>query len=186
MKLKNAFKHFKTICIHKYWVARYCFKCGIPWQGIVHDLSKFSPTEFFESVKYYQGTSSPIDAAQKDKGYSAAWMHHRGRNKHHNLYWVDKLDEGGVAIPMPYKYAVEWICDSIGASRAYNGKDFSYDKLYKWWIAKNKTPFLIHEHTQEFISEVFYRLCFLEREKELNKHKLKTLYDFFHNCNSTK
>ena len=69
MKLKNIYLHFKKICIHKYWVGYYCFKAGIPIQGILHDLSKFSPTEFWESVKYYQGTYSPIDACKKKKGY---------------------------------------------------------------------------------------------------------------------
>lgn len=74
----NTFKHFKKICIHKYWVFYYCCKAGIPFQGLIHDLSKFSPTEFIESIKYYQGTSSPIDACKKDKGWSAAWMHPNG------------------------------------------------------------------------------------------------------------
>ena len=81
--VKNSLKHFKKICIHKYWVAHYCFKCGLYWRGIKHDMSKFSPIEFWESVKYYQGDRSPIDAAKEDKGWSAAWMHHKGRNTHH-------------------------------------------------------------------------------------------------------
>ena len=80
--IKNAINHFKTICLHKKWVMYYCNLAGIPAQGIFHDLSKFSPTEFFESVKYYTGNSSPIDACKKDKGISQAWLHHKGLNKH--------------------------------------------------------------------------------------------------------
>ena len=74
----NAFKHFAKVCVHKHCVFYYCCKVGIPLQGLTHDLSKFSPTEFFESVKYYQGTSSPIDACKEENGWSAAWMHHKG------------------------------------------------------------------------------------------------------------
>ena len=78
-----AFKHFKTVMTHKMYVFLFCKEAGIPWQGIKHDLSKFSPTEFIESVKYYTGTDSPINNCKKVNGYSEAWMHHKGRNKHH-------------------------------------------------------------------------------------------------------
>lgn len=89
----NTFRHFKKVCTHKHWVFYYCCKVGIPFQGLIHDLSKFSPTEFWESVKYYQGTSSPIDACKKENGWSAAWMHHKGRNKHHYEYWQDNFEK---------------------------------------------------------------------------------------------
>lgn len=75
----NTFRHFKKVCTHKHWVFYYCCKVGIPFQGLVHDLSKFSPTEFWESVKYYQGTSSPIDACKKEEWmvhiWGGAWNH---------------------------------------------------------------------------------------------------------------
>ena len=87
MKLSNFFLHLKKILVHKYWVFYFCCKAGIPWQGITHDLSKFSPVEFWESVKYYQGNRSPIDACKEENGYSMAWQHHKGRNPHHYEYW---------------------------------------------------------------------------------------------------
>ncbi len=87
--MSKFFKHLNKILTHKRWVAHYCFMCGLYWQGIMHDMSKFSPTEFWESVKYYQGTRSPINACKEDKGYSMAWFHHRGRNKHHWEFWMD-------------------------------------------------------------------------------------------------
>lgn len=65
MVVINIFKHLNTVCTHKWVVFKLCCKAGIPFRGLVHDLSKFSPTEFWESVKYYQGTSSPIVAAKK-------------------------------------------------------------------------------------------------------------------------
>ena len=89
MYFKNIFLHFKLITHHRWLVFKLCCKVGEPWRGFVHDLSKYSPTEFFEGVKYYTGTCSPITEAKKDKGYSRAWLHHKGRNKHHAEYWID-------------------------------------------------------------------------------------------------
>ena len=162
--LKNVFAHLHKILVHKYWVAHYCFKAGLYWQGIVHDLSKFSPTEFWESVRYYQGTSSPIPVAKAEKGYSVAWQHHKGRNPHHYEYWTDNYDSGTTCIEMPYKYAVELICDWLGAARAYLGKEFSYTKEYMWWMKKRQVA-KIHPHTVNFISAVFETLARLEQDE---------------------
>ena len=81
--MNKFFGHLKTVCKHKYYVFKYCCKAGIPVEGIFHDMSKFSPIEFWESVKYYQGNRSPIDACKEENGWSACWLHHKGRNKHH-------------------------------------------------------------------------------------------------------
>ena len=85
----HPIKHFKTITHHKILVAKYCFRIGLYRQGLTHDLSKYSPTEFWAGAKYYQGDRSPNEAERMDKGYSAAWLHHKGRNRHHLEYWVD-------------------------------------------------------------------------------------------------
>ena len=159
----KCFKHLKKICIHKYWVFHYCIKAGIPVQGVFHDLSKFSPTEFFESVKYYQGTSSPIDACKKAKGYSAAWMHHKGRNKHHYEYWQDNFDNGGVALEMPLRYKKEMICDYMGAGRAYYGKLFNIHKEYGWWLNKRSNPLAMHENDKAFLDN-FFKMCLSQGE----------------------
>ena len=76
----NAWKHFCTITHHKNLVLVGCFKIGLYRQGLLHDLSKYSPTEFLVGCKYYQGTMSPNNAERKEKGYSLAWLHHKGRN----------------------------------------------------------------------------------------------------------
>lgn len=156
---KNTLLHFKKICTHKYWVAYYCFKAGLYWQGLMHDMSKFSWIEFWESVKYYQGTSSPIDACKADKGYSLAWQHHKGCNPHHYEYWTDRYDDGTVALEMPYKYVVELICDWLGAGRAYFGDKFSYEKEWEWWRNKieNKHP-KMNQQTANFVDHVFWNL----------------------------
>ena len=158
----KAWLHFKKICIHKYWVAHYCFKCGLYWRGIKHDMSKFSPVDFWESVKYYQGNRSPIDAAKEDKGWSAAWMHHKGRNTHHYEYWQDNFDNGGNPLIMPFEDSVEMLCDYLAAGRAYMGKNFSFTSEWKWWAAKNNKPLAMHEVNNAFISRVLHKLWTIE------------------------
>ena len=180
--MNKFFGHLKTVIKHKYWVWYYMNKCGHGWRGLWHDMSKFSPTEFWESVKYYSGTRSPIDACKEDKGISMAWMHHKGRNPHHYEYYVDNMDNGGEARKMPYKYAVELICDYLGAGRAYMGKDFSYQAEYEWWRSKRRKPMLIHPATKKFIEIVLASLSDAEMYNQsigqlLDSRKLKEIYD---------
>jgi hypothetical protein len=128
------------------------------WQGIKHDLSKFSFTEFFESAKYYKGTCSPIDACKKENGYSMAWQHHKGRNPHHYEYWTDSYDSGTTCIKMPFKYAKEMFCDYIAAARAYMGKDFGWKAEFAWWEKKKQTA-KMHPMTMEYIDNLFIHCC---------------------------
>ena len=138
ISIKNILLHFRKIQTHRKWVRHYCFGLGLYKQGLFHDLSKYSPTEFWESVKYYQGTSSPIDAAKKANGYSMAWFHHRGRNFHHYENWQDDFDHGGHPILMPPKYFAEMICDYLAAGRAYMGKNFTFASENEWWKKKRE------------------------------------------------
>ncbi len=170
----NCIKHLKTILKHKFWVFYYCCKAGIPFQGFIHDFSKFSPIEFFESVKYYTGTHSPIDECKKVNGVSYAWLHHKGRNKHHYEYWQDNFDKGGNPIKMPYKYLIEEICDFLGAGRAYNGKSFSYEKEYTWWINKIKNPIAMHPQDKDFINTILFELQ--KNSIDFNPKWLKEIY----------
>ena len=172
--MSKAWKHFKKILVHKYWVFRYCCKAGIPVQGVLHDFSKFLPVEFFESVKYYQGDSSPIDACKKANGYSKAWLHHKGRNPHHYEYYIDNLDHGGQPLQIPFKYALELICDYLGAGHAYMGKNFSYVKEYEWWLNKKKLPLAMHNQTKTFIDLVLYNFAY--GKDNIDKKYLYKLY----------
>lgn len=147
--IKNLFLHLRKIAVHRYWVRHYCFMVGLYWQGIVHDLSKYSIAELSESIKYYCGNDSPINKAKADKGYSTAWMHHRGRNKHHREYWTDNYDKGTTCVRMPYKYVAETICDWFGAGRAYYGKDFTIEKECKW-VRDNIDKMKMHDETKRF------------------------------------
>lgn len=175
LKFKNYYNHFKKICQHKFYVFIYCYKAGIPIQGILHDLSKFSPVEFLESSKYYTGDKSPIDNCKKVNGYSMAWFHHRGRNKHHWEYWVDNFEQGMTPTKMPYKYAVEMLCDFLGAGKAYMGKDFTYEKEKDWWEEKKKKA-VMEKTTMLFIDVMMNCLC-KYGEKYFDKKNIRKIYD---------
>ena len=159
--IKAFFGHLKTVLIHKYWVFIYCCKLSIPWQGIMHDMSKFSWTEFSESVKYYQGgKASPIPVVKAALGYSKAWQHHKGRNKHHYEYWTDNYDKGTTYIEMPEKYVRELVADWFAAGRTYNGKEFTIDDELKWWNDCKDSKF-IHPNTKKRITELMTGLKYL-------------------------
>lgn len=174
--VKNTVRHFAKICKHKWWVFYYCCKAGIPWRGFMHDWSKFSPTEFWESVRYYQGNRSPIDACKENEGMSKAWLHHKGRNTHHYEFWQDNFDKGGEPLRMPFEDTLEMLCDYLGAGRAYMGKDFSYYLEWTWWLNKCSNPLAMHPYTKEFIHIVLSELCASSKFK--SKSYLKKVYDY--------
>lgn len=134
MKLKCIYKHFITVCKHRHIVFIQCMKCGIPIQGILHDMSKFGITEFYPSAKYFQGNRSPIDAEKEETGYSLAWLHHKSHNKHHWEYWTDFNENGAViANKIPYKYVVEMVCDWIGAGMVYSKDKWTKEEPLKYY-----------------------------------------------------
>ena len=142
------FKHLALVNRHKWYVFKAACEGGIPVRGFFHDMSKFSPAEFFSSVKYYTGDKSPIDNEKEAKGYSYAWLHHRGRNPHHWEYWIDNLSSGGEALLIPNKFIKEMICDWIGSGKAYNKKDWARSTPYGFFTKKyNNGQIKMHEQT---------------------------------------
>ena len=142
MKLINIWNHFKTITKHRMLVCRHCFQIGLYRQGLTHDLSKYSPEEFFTGVRYYQGTRSPNAAEREDLGYSKAWLHHKGRNKHHYEYWIDisvRKEEGLVGNKMPLRYVAEMICDRIAACEVYKGKAYTSAAPLEYYELRKNT-----------------------------------------------
>ncbi len=174
MYLKNIFLHLKLITHHRWLVFKLCCKAGEPWRGFVHDLSKYSPTEFFEGIKYFDGSHSPNVEARKAQGYSKAWLHHKGRNKHHEEYWVDIRGDNPTPV-IPYKYVVEMICDKLAAGMAYKKKDFTYQYELDYWN-KEKNILQVNEKTEKFITKVFTDIVENGVDKTLNKTNLKKLY----------
>ena len=174
MKIKNAIKHFKLITYHKYVVFKLCCKIGEPWRGLLHDLSKYSPTEFLESIKYYVGDHSPITEAKKNQGYSEAWLHHKGRNKHHVEYWVDYRAPENMPI-MPYKYAAEMICDKLAAGIVYQGKKWTKEYELEYWENEKKI-FEANPKIIDFITEVMTQVAEQGIDKTLTRENIKQIY----------
>lgn len=144
-------KHFKTVCRHKAVVFRECKACGIVWQGITHDLSKFSRAEFLSSAKYFQGNRSPIEIEKECCGYSLAWQHHMGHNPHHWEYWIDFDSDGGIiANKIPYKYVVEMVCDWVGAGMVYSGEKWTQDEPLNYYYKVRKGRHF-HPDTEQLI-----------------------------------
>lgn len=145
-------KHFKTVCKHKHVVFKECVACGIPWQGLIHDLSKFGITEFVSSAKYFQGNRSPIEAEKEDIGYSNAWLHHKGHNKHHWEYWTDFDSHNGnvLANEIPTKYVVEMICDWVGAGKVYSKEQWTQHSVIDYYF-KVRNGRHYNEKTEELI-----------------------------------
>jgi len=174
----KAWQHFKTITYHKYLVAVSCFKVGLYKQGILHDLSKYSPSEFWVGAKYYQGTRSPNNAEREDIGFSSAWLHHKGRNKHHYEYWIDyslnSIPGGMAPAPMPEKYVVEMFMDRIAASKVYLKKAYT-DTAPLAYYNKGKDMIPMHEKSKRLLEKLLCMLAKYGEEKTFRYIKKEVL-----------
>jgi hypothetical protein len=145
-----------------------CFKVGLYYQGIMHDMSKYTPSEFLVGAKFYQGNRSPNNAEREEKGYSSAWLHHKGRNKHHYEYWIDystKNVPGGMApAPMPDRYIVEMLMDRIAASKVYNKEAYTDRSPLEYYLL-GKEPAPLHEKTKRMLEKLLYMLAEEGEEK---------------------
>ena len=172
--IKNILKHTKLVLKHKWLVFKFCTKIGIPFRGLKHDLSKFSPIEFWESIKYYNGKRSPITLCTQENGYSKAWLHHKGRNKHHAEYWYD-INAPEQTPVIPYKYVAEMICDKLSASITYNGKDWTNSSELEYW-EKEREKVKINKKVSDMLTEVFEQVAEYGIDKVVTKKNLKELY----------
>jgi hypothetical protein len=156
----NFIGHSKTINAHKIMVMRHCFKVGLYKQGLLHDLSKYSPTEFIPGVKYYQGTRSPNNAQREIEGCSSAWLHHKGRNKHHYEYWIDYTGSGDAILAgmkMPVNYVIEMFCDRVAASKIYNKEAYKDGDSFDYFM-KGKGHYVMHKDTEELLMQLLVML----------------------------
>lgn len=156
----HFFKHLHTINRHRRLVRKYCFKLGLYWQGLTHDLSKYSPTEFLVGAKFYTGHFSPNKGERDEKGYSESWMHHKGRNRHHYEYWTDysaKTDNPLEPMEMPVKYFAESIADRIAASRVYHGANYTDGDSLEYFLTREK-PSHMHINTYNELMKVLTML----------------------------
>lgn len=167
MKFENIVRHFLTISYHRYQVMKLCFRCGLYYQGLIHDLSKYSPTEFFNGARYYLGYRSPIGNERRQTGRSLAFLHHKGYNRHHLEYWFDPYASGR-RISMPDKYILESICDRIAAAKIYLKDKYTIASPLEYFLNDHPiTDFILQEEYDKF----YYLLAYLRDngEKELIK-----------------
>lgn len=160
----KIWQHFKTITWHRWLVREGCFRVGLYWQGLTHDLSKYSLTEFRSGVRYYQGNRSPNAAEREDKGYSEAWMHHKGRNRHHYEYWTDMSRETGryESVPMPRRYLAEMVADRVAACKVYEGKNYTPGSALAY-LERSREKTLINPQT---LKQLHYLLTMLRDKGE--------------------
>lgn len=173
--LQKTVAHFRTITYHKYLVAQGCFKVGLYRQGLIHDLSKYSPTEFWVGARYYQGDRSPNNAEREDIGYSTSWLHHKGRNKHHYEYWSDyvnphdtaglppnirrQAESGGIVwVKMPGRYVVEMLMDRIAASKVYRKEQYTDQDPLRYYLSGSTSRFM-HPETAALLEKLLRMLA---------------------------
>ena len=167
----KAWNHFLTITRHKHLVMKGCFQIGLIKQGLLHDLSKYSPTELLVGCRYYKGYMSPNKAEREEKGYSSAWLHHKGRNKHHLEYWIDyaasetsEQHSGMGGMKMPVKYVCEMFIDRLSASKNYQKEKYTDESPYKYYL-QGPHPYKMHEDTQALLQYLLVMLA-VKGEKE--------------------
>ncbi len=148
----HIIRHFRTITRHRHQVIRHCFKAGIGWQGLFHDLSKYTPCEFWAGAKYYQGTRSPNEVEREKFGYSPAWLHHKGRNRHHFEYWNDynPATKKVEPVEMPLRFVVEMLCDRLAASKIYQGANYTAAHPLDYFM-RGKERRVIHPATSDLL-----------------------------------
>ena len=161
MSMQGAWNHFRTITRHRHLVIRHCWKACIFWQGLRHDLSKYSPTEFLPGARYYQGNRSPNEKEREVLGYSVAWMHHKGRNKHHMEYWIDygmPSEPAMVGMRMPDNYVVEMFIDRMSASKNYQMEKYTDRSAVEYYL-QGKNRHFMHPEVRELLEKLLYMLA---------------------------
>ena len=166
-------EHLRTVGRHRRLVRHYCLRLGLVWQGLTHDLSKYSPTEFWRSAKYYQGYRSPNDQERKENGVSLSWLHHKGRNKHHLEYWIDYSSNksGMTGMKMPLRYVCEMICDRVAASQIYLGEKYTDASPWEYY-EHSKDHYMLHPETRALLEKLLKMVRDLGQERTFAYMKL--------------
>ena len=148
-----------------------CFHVGLYKQGLLHDLSKYSPVEFRAGCKDYAGDRSPNNVQRMEEGCSTAWLHHKGRNKHHFEYWVDYNVDRDAPYPlqgmkMPVRYVVEMFCDRVSACKVYQKENYTDRSPLEYYLrSKKRLAPIIHPETAALL-ETMLRVLAEKGEKE--------------------
>lgn len=173
----KALRHFNTITKHRHAVIAHCFRAGIPMRGLLHDLSKYSPSEFIVGARFYKGDRSPNEGEREIFGYSSAWLHHKGRNRHHFEYWTDYNPKTKRTEPvkMPVIFVKEMFCDRVAASKIYQGKNYNQNHPLEYFLRGKKNR-IIHPETSELIEKWLTVLS--EDGESAAFHQIRTCNDY--------
>ena len=161
--MNKALGHLKTINHHKWLVMKGCFAVGLYRQGLLHDLSKYAPVEFLAGCRYYtDGHESPNNGERRDRGYSLAWLHHKGRNRHHFEYWIDydvrQNAHGMSGMRMPVNYVVEMYVDRVAASKNYQKEAYTNRSALEYY-ERGKSHYVMHPDTTALLEHLLHKLA---------------------------
>ena len=128
--------HLKTITHHRHLVMRY--------------LAMPAPPVFLAGVRFFRGPRTPNPAARAPNGYSLAWMHHKGRNRHHFEYWTDlsPVTRTYEPVDMPVRYLCEMVADRIAACKTYQGAAYT-DASALQYLDRAQESRLVHPNTMK-------------------------------------
>lgn len=134
---------------HKWFVFIECCHLGVPWRGLLHDLSKFLPSEFLPYARHFYGRPGPHAAADSgEEAFNLAWLKHQKRNKHHWQWWVLRFDDGTVrALEMPDEYRREMVADWRGAGKAQGKPDT------RAWYEANRGKMVLGLETRAWVEQ---------------------------------
>ena len=101
-----------------------------------------------------------------DKGYSAAWLHHKGRNRHHFEYWSDynPVERRVGPVKMPLRYVIEMVCDRMAASKIYLGDKYTDASALEYFV-HGKSHRVIHPETSDLCERLLTMLADEGEEK---------------------
>ena len=158
--MNRFFGHLHTITQHRHLVMMHCFKAGIPWRGLLHDLSKYSPAEFLPGVRFYTGDRSPTAGERRTYGYSKAWMHHKGRNRHHYEYWTDfsMKTMKNEPVKMPLVFVIEMFCDRVAACKVYQKEKYTDSSALEYYSLRLGTE-IMHPETSALLGKLVMMLA---------------------------
>ena len=166
---------FKQVLQHKWYVFKACAIAGHPWIGLKHDMSKFSPQEFFERSRGQGYGVSPVEVLRDTQGYSKAWQHHKGHNPHHWEYWTNGYRENRTkTIKVPFRYILEMFCDWIGAGQTYGMDKWTPEGAREYWYGLRDKNSAIHPESVDMLNTWFDLLVekgYKETLKSLDSYK---------------
>ena len=162
--MRAHWQYLSYVLRHKWYVFVECCRLGIFWRGLVHDLSKFRPDEWFPYAEYFNGGPHIPAVEMRDyhfrlglrskeeveRDFDTAWLHHIHRNPHHHQYWVLREDSGQVkCLPMPEQYLREMLADWRGAGKAQRNLDDT-----RTWYLKNRQKMRLHPSAEAWLEEM--------------------------------